>query len=492
MPIRCLLVFILMNGYLLSASAQSGLGDKYAWYFPVPDTIRQADDLLQILQEEVDKILGSGPLAPIRLAFGDLYWEHYFQYQEPGRILTTLAWAWPYLSADQQSRTLDYVLQELSMPGRAPWSSHYTLPRDQGSRRERYPSTDLYGVDVNFGDFRPRLHVVYGFWLFCYRSGQHQWMETYYPSIKSFYQSQQQRARLYGDMNGHMAMARMARINGDEAMEQFALARFEEELFDGLQVEHKHDFAANGFSGWDAPYNRLPGSDMYDSRKDGWLYRGFIFLNMGPEVARFLKDSCFQQVDSMHQAGRRILPMWWLMQAPYYPRWTGDESIGVPTEAFGMYHPVETWVLESPVSQLRKYMRSSPTGIGDCYWIEALVQTIEAHAGHTNWIDVRETPFPGVVVETGTTSTLSVFAEVSSFMVYPNPASEVVYILPSATMGPVTWSVRNMHSHLLMEGRSLPGESIQVHIAGWPSGNYVITLFDAASHRFTSQILIKP
>ena len=59
-----------------------------------------------MLQEEVDKILQAGPLAPIRLAFGDLYWENYFQYQEPGRILTTLAWAWPYLTPDQQTSTL--------------------------------------------------------------------------------------------------------------------------------------------------------------------------------------------------------------------------------------------------------------------------------------------------------------------------------------------------------------------------------------------------
>ena len=59
--------------------AQTPMAEEYAWYFPAPDTIKMADDLIDMLQEEVDKILQAGPLAPIRLAFGYLYWENYFQ-----------------------------------------------------------------------------------------------------------------------------------------------------------------------------------------------------------------------------------------------------------------------------------------------------------------------------------------------------------------------------------------------------------------------------
>jgi hypothetical protein len=488
---RLLLPFLLVLS-LAGLTAQSPLAEAYAWHFPAPDTVRQAGDLIGILREECDKILDTGPLAPIRLAFGDLHWEHYFQYQEPGRILTTLAWSWPYLSPEQQTRTLDYVENELNTPGRAPWTTHYTIPRDQGARREWYPSAQFYGVDNNFGDFRPRLHTLYGFWLFCYRSGQTAWMESYYPALKSFYQSQHNRARLYGDMNGHLAMARLAWVNGDLTMEQFALGRLQQELEDGLQVENKHHYAANGLNGWDAPYNRLPGTDMYDHRKDGWLYRGFIFLNMGPEVARFLKDSCFQQVDSMHQAGKRILPMWWLMQAPYYPRWTGDESIGLPTEAFGMYHPVETWVLQTPATGLRRFMRSSPTGIGDCYWLEALVQTIEAHAAHTAWLDVRESSYPLVVLEEGPVRQEIPAAAAPAFELVPNPAADRAELRLSAWNGPVHWAIRDMKGTLLAQGEALAPIRIPVDLRGWSSGSYLCTIAQPALQRSSSQILIIP
>ena len=470
--------------------AQTPMAEEYAWYFPAPDTVKMADDLIDMLQEEVDKILQAGPLAPIRLAFGDLYWENYFQYQEPGRILTTLAWAWPYLTPDQQTSTLAYVENELNTPGRAPWATNYTLPRDQGARRELYPSIHQYGVESNFGDYRPRLHTLYGFWLFCYRSGQTAWMETYYEELKAFYQSQHQRAKLYGDMNGHLAMARIAYHHGDDQQVGIAMQRLQEELEDGLQLENKHAFAQTGLAGWDAPYNRLPGSDMYDSRKDGLLYRGFIFLNMGPEVARYLKDFCLAQVDSMHREGKHILPMWWLMQAPYFPRWTGDESIGVPTEAFGMYHPVETWILETPAQELRRFMRSSPTGIGDCYWLEALVQTIEAHAASTSLVDVRDTDFPHVVIDAGTTGEEQIVAPMPTFSLTPNPANENVVLQIVDWNDAVRWSVRNMEGELMATGTADAPARISISLRRWPAGSYVCMIESLEGNLIASKILI--
>ena len=41
--------------------AQTPMAEEYAWYFPAPDTIKMADDLIDMLQEEVDKILQAGP-----------------------------------------------------------------------------------------------------------------------------------------------------------------------------------------------------------------------------------------------------------------------------------------------------------------------------------------------------------------------------------------------------------------------------------------------
>ncbi len=44
----------------------------------------------------------------------------------------------------------------------------------------------------------------------------------------------------------------------------------------------------------------------------------------------------------------------------------------------GKNYPLERWVKDTPPDKLASYLRSVPTGIGDAYWIEGLVQTIEA------------------------------------------------------------------------------------------------------------------
>ena len=50
----------------------------------------------------------------------------------------------------------------------------------------------------------------------------------------------------------------------------------------------------------------------------------------------------------------------------------------MPADCFGMVYPIERWVKDTPPEKLALHMRSIPTGIGDSYWTEGLVQTIEA------------------------------------------------------------------------------------------------------------------
>ena len=65
----------------------------------------------------------------------------------------------------------------------------------------------------------------------------------------------------------------------------------------------------------------------------------------------------------------------------------GGEGVGVTPELIGMIYPVERWVKGTEAAELA-YMRSAPLGIGDCYWLEALVQTIEAF-GDVKWEEVK-------------------------------------------------------------------------------------------------------
>ena len=89
--------------FATTASAQTVNVTPYAWQFPVV-TSTNALDMAARLQEEVQKVLDAGRLTPQRAYYADLgNDEHYFQYVQPGRIVTTLAWAYPYLTGPQQS-----------------------------------------------------------------------------------------------------------------------------------------------------------------------------------------------------------------------------------------------------------------------------------------------------------------------------------------------------------------------------------------------------
>src|SRR5512146_2914918 len=93
--------------------------DKYVWESPAASTVRLPTDrawLLDDLRGEVDKVLAAGHLAPYYFNAGDLHHEGYFLYVAPGRIITTLAWAYPHLTAAQQAKTRAYVARELAHP----------------------------------------------------------------------------------------------------------------------------------------------------------------------------------------------------------------------------------------------------------------------------------------------------------------------------------------------------------------------------------------
>jgi hypothetical protein len=90
---------------------------------------------------------------------------------------------------------------------------------------------------------------------------------------------------------------------------------------------------------------------------------------------------------------------WWFI-APAYESWAGNlgpdcEGIGLPREVFGMVFPIERWVAETNTDTLATYMSSGPDGLGDCYWLEPLVWTIEAY-GQTAWRDVRKSRTPSL------------------------------------------------------------------------------------------------
>jgi hypothetical protein len=380
---RCLLLFgCLLVGIPLVAQELDV--QRYAWEFPVVTRIQGADDLVAELREDIAAVLEAGHLAPLNCRYGDLMpspVEVHFVYEEPGRILTTLGWAYPHLTAEQQKAVRHYVAQELADDQFAPWGES-PMPRAVGARRERHPMERVWGAEVKAGVNHPSVHTIYGLWLYAFRSGDWPLLASTWAKLRQVYERRSHQGNLYGTMGAHVGMARIAAHLHDQVSEEKALAQLQAQLAFGTNFAAVEDLCRTNYY-----------REQYRPRtaNNHALHHGAMFLNLAPELGRYLREHVREATLARHAEGKQRFPLWWLLQAPYFCRWTGDESVGLSPEAVGMFAPIERWVVQADAPTLRAYCRSVPTGRGDCYWLEMLVQAIEAH-GTLVWADVRRQP----------------------------------------------------------------------------------------------------
>ena len=222
----------------------------------------------------------------------------------------------------------------------------------------------------------PTLHVLYGVWLYGDRSGDWPAIEPHWPEIRRRYADGAAREPiLYGQMSAHIAAARLARRFGDAPAEAAAVANLRRDLAAGADIGAiAARLERTRYARFAEPRNR--------SAFPGQLW---VFLDACPEILRFVADG-EARADALDRARalEERYPKWWLLQAPYFTRWTGDEGVGVTPESIGMLHPIARWIEGAPPAELASFMRSAPLGIGDCHWLEALIGTIEAF-GTLDW-----------------------------------------------------------------------------------------------------------
>jgi hypothetical protein len=363
----------------VAGQTTNSLWDKYLWQASRTSEIApSASNLVTELRAEVDKILLAGPLAPVRTVYADLEQDPYFMYWQGGRIITTLAMAWPHLNPSQQEKVADYVRAELQDENRAPWAPRGFIPPDPGARRELHPFHEARGWDrywAMWGKRKPTMSCFYGLWLYADRSGDWSTLQTQYPRLTELYSRQATQCDLYGTMGAHIAMARIARHFDNLTLMMLAVSN-----------------AANAFQagtnfGTVETATRKYWKERYEPREQGLVYQGWMFLDLCPEVGRYLADHVKTETLARHAQGLKQYPLFWLREVPYWSRWTGDEGLGIPTELMGMIVPVERWVADVSPATLASYTRSAPICLGDCYWLEALILAIEAQ-GKTLWENV--------------------------------------------------------------------------------------------------------
>jgi hypothetical protein len=400
---RILLILLIPS----ALSAQTVDTARVAWQHPVTHGSTQpAGVLVDDLRYEVQQILDRPPLAPMQLNYGDIEGNGYTIYNEPGRILLTLAWAYPHLSTAQQAAVRAYVTNEVAKTARMPWGGaqswyNHRIPRTNGVPREHHPRDRDWNTITGFGDKRPTLFTLYGFWLYGFRTGHWTPVTNVYDQLANAYFnriSQPGQGSLYGTLGAHIGMARLAAKVGDTAGRDEAITNLHAALLQALNFTTIDNLAgATPVDRWNTPY----GHDCYDELQvdlGGTAYRGWPFLNLTPEAGRFIADRVPAAL-ARHQQGLALYGLPWLSKNSYYIRYFmgGSEGTGLTPEYLGMFAPMERWALGVDADRMSQWVRSGPSGIADCYWIEALVQAIESR-GEITWTDLRSNQPPFVAI----------------------------------------------------------------------------------------------
>ncbi len=405
---RGVILFRLACALALFAWMPGGAGgepldvDRYAWEFPAPaSAIPEAPTaaLRAELRHQIDDVLAAGFLTPWRVNHADEATEAYFVYLEPGRIVTSLAWAYPHLTAEQQAAVRRYVHQHFTSAEFAPWNPGRLAADVAGTRREFHPIHRIGNWSPGWQAGRPTVQSLYGTWLWAYRADDFEAVRPHWEPIKACYQAKLAETGLYATMSAHLAVLRLAEAFGDLPTRQQAWLNLSSDLVLGLSFRGDPDLGTDEarLSPIERNTARLYGRNnhggLYWPTQDGSIHRGMMFHGVSPEIGRYLAEHVREETLKRHAAGRARFPLWWLVDAPYFQRdYTGDEGVGlVQPEMMGMMFPLERWVVGADAATLAGYLASAPSCRGDCIWIECLAQAIEAHAP-TRWVDVRSRP----------------------------------------------------------------------------------------------------
>ena len=338
----------------------------------------EATPLIQELRIEIQKILDAGPLAPLRTVYADLEQDPYFLYWQPGRIITTLALAYPHCTLDQQSAIQKYVRSELDDPARAPWTPKGFIPPDKDARRELHTFNQPLGWDrywAMWGHNKPIVSNLYGVWRYAHNTNDWDALQKHYQKIVDFYNARSKEADLYATISAHVAMYRIARHFRDNETTAKSADNARAALAAATDFDQNETRARKYYK------------ERYEPRQQNLVYQGWMFIDLAPEIARFIDDNpeLKEKVLARHNQGLQKYPFFWLREAPYWSRWTGDEGLGIPTELAAMLHPIARHVARTDPKTLVSWTKSTPICVGDCYWLEMLIDAIES-TGQSTWV----------------------------------------------------------------------------------------------------------
>lgn len=381
-----LLIVSLLSLGLFNSRIQAQSNDSYTYYYLSPINVQNTGDLSANLDKEVKKVIQAGHLAPFRTLYGEeppaYHWYHRYD------SVYTLSLAYPYLPASTQTLVKQYLATELA---NYPVWSATLLDLQTGFKREpdELSSTERGNYSLAGYASRPKLFALYALWLYAHQTGDWTLIDNNWSSITSFYSSYRtETSSYYSSIAGAIGMARMAQHRNASSQLTTAVSDIATGLTNGKNYDTFGLNAENAYKGG------LAGDWSGWTRSE--LFLGFHLLDITPEIGRYFRDNptLVTSIIGSSRSNQYSLskaeyfwPLWYMAQAPHWTRYYGEGS-GTPPDAKAMIFPIKNWVQKEPASKLRTYLDVPDALVGDFYYMQNVVRTIEA-SGTECWEDVR-------------------------------------------------------------------------------------------------------
>ncbi|MBC7226327.1 MAG: PQQ-binding-like beta-propeller repeat protein [Thermoflexales bacterium] len=371
----------------LSRTAEEGPGvtataslTPYVWTEPVRPVSNPPADLVQQLNDEVRRIVDAGghllpyflergfttemlfpgdtlyPEEPPGLAAchpGNIYWF------DPGELVYTLSIAYPYLSSDLQSRVQSYLSAEMARYPPLeplPWPPEWLT---NGVARETYPVSFRPNC---WPPPEPPLSTLYALWAYARYTGDWAYVQNRWSQIDALFDRKKGSIDSYAAISGAIGYARIARQLGRTA-----------DAAEGEQVAVQAMTRGLNFQQFLTTANaRYP--DPRDQRT-GW--RAPVFFGLVPEVGRYISDTnritATAYLNDLTDSDGVFL--WYITRLGLQAE-IGESSFHGPDLAWSVFL-AKAYVEGAGRSTLRRYL-DRPWGLGDVYYLQKLVATIEA------------------------------------------------------------------------------------------------------------------
>ncbi len=336
------------------------------------------ETLKSSLVQEVQKIIDAGHLRPGYAGSGNLdtaskkcgadlmdYWHN------PGDTLYTLIQALPYLPDALQQQTLDYVQTEfINFP---PYDYDHIGWKDGAARETFIVPPEVEADMLTFGP--GTYHYGFDGWQLAPNSFYALWKYalTFDGTAQDIYNaSKDQLEAVPSDdfliQNPHVNNAYIAGYLGFLELEK--LAGYPESP--GVRDTYNRILAlrASSFSK-DNP-------DLWFQDYSFYYCRSFSvsmnFMNMVPELGQYLQDNALDKVSQALEEYTYLAPYWFEAK----PETAFGEGVSQHLYDYPTIFAAKAMILQEPYPELAKYIDVPATSVGDLFYIQNLVLTIEA------------------------------------------------------------------------------------------------------------------